>query len=460
MRYRRFFSLLLAPLLAGCSTLDSLVPSMPDLGMGIGQPSFEAAKTTGLAVADEPFAAQTGAAILAQGGSAADAVTAMFFALSATYPVAAGLGGGGICLVRDKDGPGREFDFLAHAANSGGAFAVPGAVAGFNDLQKAYGTLPWQRDITPAEAFAATGFPISHVLAERLATSQSLIRNDPALSGEFLDASGRPKAEGTVVTNRPLSVTYGAIRMAGTDGFYSGAVAASLVAASAAAGAPLSAAELSAYRNTQAAARTVSRGGLTALVPGPSTGAGAFIASVINGVGVGNPEVATVGALRRALAGFNIQAVPPDLGATGFAALDANGQAAACAMTMNGPFGAARTAADTGVTFAASPATPAGISNAFLTPMIGVGGNQVVFAGAGSGGPNGSGAILYALLKLATGQPLGRPSDMRSTGLAPQVTVNAIACQNGLCVALPDPGSNGLGARVDDQAQAASAQGK
>jgi gamma-glutamyltranspeptidase/glutathione hydrolase len=227
-------------------------------------------------------------------------------------------------------------------------------------------------------------------------------------------------------------------------------VASSLVTASAAAGAPLSAAELSAYRSGQTAARTVIRGGLTVLVPGPSTGAGAFIASVMNGIGGGNPQAATVGALRRALAGFNIQSVPSDLGATGFAALDTNGQAAACAVTMNGPFGAARTAGDTGVTFAASPATPAGISGAFLTPMIAAGAGQTVLAGAGSGGPNGSGAMLYAFLKLAAGQPLGRPADMLSTGLAPQVTVNTIACQNGLCVALPDPGGNGLGARVDE----------
>jgi hypothetical protein len=38
------------------------------------------------------------------------------------------------------------------------------------------------------------------------------------------------------------------------------------------------------------------------------------------------------------------------------------------------------------------------------------------------------------------------------------VTVNAIACQNGLCVALPDPGGSGLGARVDDLSVQASAQ--
>jgi gamma-glutamyltranspeptidase/glutathione hydrolase len=460
MPSRRLLSLFIVPLLAGCSTLDSLVPPMPDLGLGdvgsavgLGGPSFEAAKTTGLAVSDEPFAAQTGAAILAQGGSAADAVAAMFFTLTVTYPVAAGLGGGGICLVRDVSGRTREFDFLARAPNSGGAFAVPGAVYGFFDLQKAYGTLPWQRVVAPGEAYAATGFPINHVLAQRLASSQGAIRGDTMLADEFLDAAGRPKPEGTVVSNRALSVTLGDIRLSGTDGFYAGPVAANLVAASAAPAAPLSPAELSGYRSSQSAARLLNLGAVSAAVPGPATGSGAFIASLMNNVGNGaNPEIAVVGALRKTLAGFNIQSVPPDLGATGFAALDANGQAASCAVTMNAPFGAAKSAADSGVLFASTPSSPSGISSAFLSPIIAAANNgQVVLAGAGAGGPNGSAAIVYALLRLTAGQPLGRPSDMRSTGLAPAVTVNTIACQNGLCVALPDPGGSGLGARVADQ---------
>ena len=457
MHVRRFLSLLFAPLLAGCSTLGSLDSLVPDVGLG--GPSFEAAKTTGLTVADEPFAAEAGASVLAQGGSAADAVTAIFFTLTATYPVAAGLGGGGVCLVRDAQGRAREFDFLARAPNSRGALAVPGAVAGFYDLQKAYGVLPWQRDVTPGEAYAATGFPISHVLAMRLASSQAILRGDALLAGDFLDASGRPKPEGTAVSNRALSVTLGQIRLSGSEGFYSGPAAANLVAASTSLNAPLSAAELAGYRSSQSAPRNFNLGGMSVLLPGAGTGAGAFAASVMNNLGAaGDPEVVTVGAVRKALAGFNIASVPPDLGATGFAALDANGEAAACAVTMNGPFGAGKSAADSGVTFAATPASANGLSSAFLTPMIGVGGGQAQLAGAGAGGPNGSGAIVYALLKLARGQPLGRPTDMRSTGLAPQVTANVIACQNGLCVALPDPGGNGLGARVDDQAAAGAGQ--
>jgi gamma-glutamyltranspeptidase / glutathione hydrolase len=451
MRYVRLLSLLAVPLLlAGCETMDSLVP---DVGvsdiMGSGA-SSQPARTTGLAVADEPLAAQTGAAILAQGGSAADAATAMFFTMTATYPVAAGLGGGGICLVRDAQGRVSEFDFLPHAANAGGALAVPGAVAGFYGLQKVYGSLPWQRDVAPGEAFAATGFPISHVLAERLATTQTIVRLDPALSAEFLGTSSELKAEGAVVSNADLSVTLGEIRQNGADGFYLGSVGASLVAASAGEGGTISSAELAGYRSTQTQARLVALGSISAAMPGASTGAGAFSQRVLaGGRGTSDLAAATVAAVRSALASFNISSVPPDLGATGFAALDANGQAVSCGVTLNGPFGAGHTAGRSGVTLAFAPSAPTGISSAFLTPVIATDGNGVALAGAGTGGPNGTGAIVYALMRLATGQSVMRPGDLRSTGLAPLATVNAIAC-NGLCVALPDPGGNGLGSSVGD----------
>ena len=66
----------------------------------------------------------------------------MYFALSVTYPVAAGLGGGGICLVHDPaSGRNEEFDFLARNSASGGAFAVPGNVRGFAAMQSAFGVL-------------------------------------------------------------------------------------------------------------------------------------------------------------------------------------------------------------------------------------------------------------------------------------------------------------------------------
>ena len=439
---------LLATLLAGgCSNISD--------SLGLTDSAETAAAQlprAGMVVADEPLAAKTGASILNQGGSAADAVTAMFFTLSATYPVAAGLGGGGLCLVRDAGGRVEEVDFLARKPNQGGPFAVPGAVRGFYDLQKNFGTLPWQRDVSPGESFAATGFPISHALSLRIVAAQNVIRLDANLAAEFLDESGAPKAEGTIVANTALSLTLGTVRLSGADGFYQGAIASQLTAYSGQQGGVISVGELTGLKSTLVASRTVAMGGYTVSLPATANGAGAFANTLLGAMtqnGVSSDE-AILTAMRQSLATFGVTALPQDLGATGLSAIDARGQAVSCAVTLNGPFGSAHTAGATGVVLAASPAVPAGISTAFLTPVLaGDAAGQVALAGTGSGGPNGSAAVLFALLKMVGGGQLGRSADLRTTGAAPYATVNVISCQGGVCVALPDPGASGLGAAAE-----------
>ena len=99
-------------------------------------------------------------------------------------------------------------------------------------------------------------------------------------------------------------------------------------------------------------------GSFVTWLPGARTGAGAFTAAMLDNLSRGartsrDPAGATTQAARQTLAGFGVGALPRDLGSTGFAAVDANGTAASCAVTMNGPFGSGRTAAGTGVVLGA-----------------------------------------------------------------------------------------------------------
>jgi gamma-glutamyltranspeptidase/glutathione hydrolase len=448
-RVQPFLALPLVALLAGCS-LGSDIGTSVGSTLGLSGASSDALPAGGLAVGDEPFAVKTGAAILDQGGSAADAATAMFFAMTATYPVAAGLGGGGICIVADPAKGLREFDFLPRAARAGGAYAVPGAARGFFDLHSAFGVLPWQRVVSGGEAYAAAGFPISHSLSARLASAQNAVRLDAALAAEFLGENGQPKPEGTVVTNADLSQSLAAIRLSGADGFYAGPVADQMIRYSGSQGGAISAADLADYRTVVTAPRVLNENGLAVALPDAATGAGAFAASLFaNAARSSDPESSVVAAVRQSLASFGVSALPPDLGGTGFAAMDKNGQTVTCAVTLNGAFGASHSAGNSGVLLANAPSAAAGIAGAFLTPLIARDGNgRVALAGVGAGGPNGTAAIAYAVLKLASGGALGRPGDLRSTGAAPMVTVNVIACQN-TCVALSDPGGHGIGAATD-----------
>src|SRR5438874_4799731 len=101
----RLLAFLAAPLftggllLGGCQTLTGLgnnaaatVGLEDDVPKAYTASEESKPQRSGIAVADEPLAARAGATVLAAGGSAVDAVTTMFFTLSATYPVAAGLG--------------------------------------------------------------------------------------------------------------------------------------------------------------------------------------------------------------------------------------------------------------------------------------------------------------------------------------------------------------------------------
>jgi len=439
-------------LLAGCSV------DVGSLGLGNSLGLGGAAKAMALVVGDEPFAVRAGAVTLAQGGDAVDAATAMYFALAVTYPVSAGLGGGGICIVHDAaSSQSREFDFLPHDAAGGGAYAIPGNVRGFSLMQSAYGALPWQKVIAPAEVYARTGFPISQALSARLKDAEDVVRLDAGMASEFMDESGHAKTAGMIAINSDLADTLSAIRTLGPDAFYAGKAADKIVAYSSAQGGAIASDEMASYRADSGTPRVMQLGSDYVFVPATRTGAGAFVAALLDNLaqaqatptGSKDADAAVVVAVRQTLSGFHLTSLPKDLGATGFAATDANGQSVACAVTMNGPFGSGHTALGTGVVLAKAPSSGAvGLASAFLTPVIAVprSDSAADLVGAGAGGPNGSAAIAYALTRIAHGQEIMTRSELRSTGVAPYDTVNAIICSISACAALPDPGANGLGA--------------
>ncbi len=425
--------------------------------LGLGKDENASGTGHGYVVGDEPTAVETGAWILSQGGSAADAATAMYFVLAVTYPVSAGLGGGGLCVVRDR--PSSKIDtinFLARDSASGGDFGIPGNVRGFAVLQESFGRLSWQRDVAPAEGYAAAGFPISQALETRLRASQDAIRLDASLAAEFLDESGTVKPAGTRVSDEDLGTTLSAIRVSGPNALYNGVIANKLVAYSESQGGAFKLNELADYPVDREAPAVAVVGDETVYLPPRKVGAGAFAGALFGHsvdregrVAGNNPGGAVTAATKAAIDQFGLKSLPQDLGATGFAAVDNKGQAVACAVTLNGAFGSGHTAADTGIVLARAPSSQeAGLSGAFLSPMIAATSDDgpLVFAGAGSGGPNATEAIVYALLRSALNEDITRPGNLSSTGDAPFQTINVIACQNDKCAALPDPAAQGLGA--------------
>lgn len=404
---------------------------------------------SGAAVADEPAAALAARQVLEQGGNAADAATAIYFTLSVTYPAAAGLGGGGICLVHDGDAKTVEtISFLAASPRGGGSIAVPGNVRGFAYIHSRYGKAAWSSVVAPAERLAATGSSVSRAGAAQFAIASGIVEASPSLSRVFAPG-GRIAGERDLLTQLELSSTLGQIRARGATGFYSGAVARRFAEAVRDAGGAVSESDLESYRPLVSTAQGTDHGGLKVWFPSADLTAGLFAAELWRGsAGAGAAELTALADETASRLGAASQ---PGInyGSTSFAAMDRNGGAVACAVTMNGLFGAAKIAGDTGVALAASPAGAAGLAQAYLAPVIvtGQSGEIARLAVAGAGGPKGTAAAQHVARNFTSDEAARAAINAGIADIASPV--NAIGCPENMgsasCILENNPQGFGMG---------------
>ncbi len=364
---------------------------------------------SGGVVADEPNAALAARDVLEDGGSAADAAVALYFALSVTYPSAAGLGGGGVCVAYVAS-TGRAWSvvFLPATPAAGGGASVPGVVRGLGSLHVRLGRLPWSRLVAPAEAFARAGYPISRSLDDAIGRLPNRVAAAPGVVALYgLDENGR-RRPGDRLRQIALSTVLARIGRLGAGDFYTGQLAATVAGELAELGAPISRADLRNYRPTWGAA-----GGL------PFDGSTVY-------------TIATSGGdrLRQAwlkaedrddileISGLPRGAPLGGVATTGFATMDGSGNAVACVATMFRPFGTGVRLPLTGLFVA--PAAAAGGETSFdgrdyMAPVVVAAPSGVVFAGAGGGG-----AIAPAVLARVGRATLGRRQPLAQALAAPR----------------------------------------
>lgn len=406
----------------------------------------------GAIVADEPTAALAARNILEGGGNAADAATALYFALSVTYPAAAGLGGGGVCLARAGDKSTVEsISFLARRPVEGGPFAVPGNVRGFALLQAKYGSRSWAELLSPAERLAAVGFPVSRATGRQLADGGLALVNSPDLQKLFTAEGARAYRELDNFSQVSLATTLAHIRSRGVSGFYSGETARLLITEARSKGGALSEADLGNYRPDIAPAQQIASGNAFVALPARNLGAGAFAGALWSGIQGSSGDALTDAADKTARSlGASTVALDEDFGTTAFAVVDGKGGAVACAVTMNGAFGSGRAAEGTGVVFASSPQSPKGLASAFLAPVMIVNPNSknLYFAGAGGGAPKGAASIEHAAQAMLANGDAGL-SALQSTPADARSPAAAIVCPSGLpagaCSLGISPRSDGVG---------------
>jgi gamma-glutamyltranspeptidase/glutathione hydrolase len=434
---------LLLPALAGCGASDAVFGSSVESG----NPGFVRGFLGGV-VADEPNAALVGREVLSAGGTAADAATALGFALAVTYPSRASLGGGGACLVYDppKHGPGRGHAeallFLPGAPSTLGAgdrpAALPMLARGLFALQAKYGNRRFESLITPAEQMARLGVTVSRALAADLAVVAGPLAADPAAAGVF-EPKGTVLRAGDQLLQPGLGGTLAELRVSGVGDLYQGQLANTLADAAQQAGGRLTAADLRAAIPKYTQPIEFSSGDdIAAFLPPPADGglatAVAYNALQHDPTALGPAGAAALAAASRFRAGgataSDILAatslppadLPPLPASTTFGVIDQTGEAVVCALTMNNLFGTGRIAVGTGIVLAASPA-------AVAPPLLAAGmiynTNLPAFR-ALAGGSGQAGAPLAAALALRAAEraPAGaKPPDAPDPGRA-----NVIAC--------------------------------
>jgi len=262
----------------------------------------------GMVVSQSKNAAEAGVAALDGGGSAIDAALATALALAAVEPWNSGLGGIGHAVVhRAGEARAETVDFgpTAPGALNPGlfkltgkvaadlfgwpevegdvnihgplSFAIPSALAGYEEMHRRWGRLPLADIAAPAVALAKRGLPQDWFTTLKVANSAAILREYPESARVYL-RDGLPPVppyQGGLNYFRlgNLPATLEQLQRAGWRDLYEGEIAANIIADVKALGGVLSAEDLRNCKARVSPATEVQWRGRTLQLAGPLTAA-------------------------------------------------------------------------------------------------------------------------------------------------------------------------------------------
>lgn len=200
-----------------------------------------------MVAAANPLAVQAGVDVLAEGGTAADALVAVQTVLGLVEPQSSGLGGGAFLVWYDAATDtlttldGRETAPLAvtptlfqnadgttmgffDAVVGGRSVGTPGTPALLAEVHARWGNQPWEGLFDAAIDLATTGFEVSPRLASSIEADAERLAVFPATAEYFLPG-GTPLAAGSTLRNSAYATTLRALATSGVDAFYTGQIA-------------------------------------------------------------------------------------------------------------------------------------------------------------------------------------------------------------------------------------------
>src|SRR5271170_4324828 len=191
----------------------------------------------GIAATSQVLASQTGAQILARGGSAVDAAIAANAVLGVTEPMMTGMGGDLFVIYWDAktkkltglnaSGPAprglspaflAEHDIKTMPQDGIHSVTVPGAVEGWYRMHQRFGKLPWQELFHDAIVYAERGFPV-YEGAREVWSDPTIVRRLEANeeSKRVLLPGGKPPQVGQLFKNPGMARALRLIAEQGPD---------------------------------------------------------------------------------------------------------------------------------------------------------------------------------------------------------------------------------------------------
>lgn len=229
----------------------------------------------GMMVAPHSLAAQSGLAVLRDGGNAIEAMVAAAATIAVVYPQMNALGGDGFWVIHEPGRPPVSIDGSGAAGRGAdtalfrsmgmaripaigpmSAITVAGAVSSWQSALEISasrwgGNLPLARLLADAICYARDGFPVTSGLHRVTTRMRDVMAALPGFADHFLTAGGEVPALGSRMTNPALAETLGLLASHGLDDFYRGEVARRMASDLTLVGSPLQGEDLARHRSVR-----------------------------------------------------------------------------------------------------------------------------------------------------------------------------------------------------------------
>ena len=231
-----------------CAALGLLLGALlvPSVALHAQRPLTMAARSTvyaphGVVATSQPLASAAGLAVLQRGGNAVDAAVTAAAVLSVVEPMMTGVGGDMFAMVWI----GKEHRLVAlNASGRAGALmtraelirrgrtqmpesgietvTVPGALAGWAELLRKYGTITLAQALEPAIRYAEEGYPVTPIIAADWKDQTAYLMRDSAARATYLINGEQAPAAGEWFRNPDYARTLREIAAEGPGALYGG----------------------------------------------------------------------------------------------------------------------------------------------------------------------------------------------------------------------------------------------